>query len=460
MAVLRIVVSVAALLLPGPAMADMPAPRAQALDRTLAALVADRAAPVSGATLVVLERGREVYAGAKGLAVIDPADPARQRPLDPDTPVRVASISKLALAITAMRLVEEGRLDLDRDVGEVLGFPVRNPHWPDRPITLRMLLTHTSSLRDGSVYALPVQHSLEELLRANGPFDADGTRWAKPEEGADKGPGAWFTYTNLNMGVLAAMVERATGERFDIVVERLLLEPLSVQGGLQAGFDVRRLPDPVFAKLAPVYRKLKGETPDPAGVWTATVDDHRGERPDGFVSPFGVKATQPLSAYQVGRNGTTLSPQGGLRISARGLTRIVQVLAGEGAVDGVRILKPETVAMMLAPAWEYRPERPNGDTDLGFYQRFGLGVHCSGSAPPGGAPGTGDGWRDGGGPLLCGHMGDAYGLLGGALFQPGGDLAFAYLITGTSLNSWDAPSPFSAISRWETSIGQAVLEGR
>lgn len=420
------------------------------LDRTLAALVADPAAPVSGVALVVLDKGREAYAGAAGLAVIDPADPARQRPLDVDTPVRVASISKLAVAITAMRLVEEGRLALDQDVGEVLGFPVRNPHFPDRPITLRHLLTHTSSLRDGEVYALPVQHGLEELLRPGGPWDQDGSRWARPEaDGKDRGPGAYFTYCNLNLGVVATLMERVTGERFDETVDRLLFRPL----GIVAAFDVRRLPDPAFAKLAPVYRKMAGEETDPKGTWSARVDDYRGVRPDGFVSPFGITATQPLSAYQPGRNATTLAPQGGLRISARGLSRMLRVLLDRGTVDGVRVLAPETVDAMLAPAWRYLLGQESGDADRGLYRRWGLGVHClnSGVATDQLAPGA---------PAMCGHLGDAYGLIGGALVEPEHGLGLVYLITGTSLDSAAAAVPPAALTRWETAIGRAVLEGK
>ncbi|QJE74364.1 serine hydrolase [Aerophototrophica crusticola] len=431
-------------LLARPAVAET---RTELLDRTLAALVADKTAPVSGVALVVLDKGREAFANAAGLAVIDPADPARQQALDVDTPVRVASISKLAVAITALRLVEEGKLTLDGDAGAVLGFALRNPHWPDRPITLRHLLTHTSSLRDGEVYALPVQHSLEELVRPGGPWDKDGSRWAKPDgDGRDRGPGAWFSYANINLGVVATMMERVTGERFDSTVDRVLFRPL----GIQAGFDVRRLPDPAFAKLAPVYRKVTGEVSDPGGTWSAQVDDHRGVRPDGFVSPFGVTATLPLSAYQPGRNATTLAPQGGLRISARGLARMLRVLLDRGTVDGVRVLRPETVDAMLAPAWAF----PNGDgdTERGLYQRWGLGVHCLN---------TGEGDRIApGAPMLCGHLGDAYGLIGGALVDPAGGWGFVYLVTGTSLDSADASIPPSALTRWETTIGRAVLEGR
>src|SRR5687768_11651332 len=77
------------------------------------------------------------------------ADPATGRQVTIDDPVRIASVSKLVVAIGVMRLVEEGRLDLDRDVAAYLGWPLRNPAFPDRPISLRQLLSHTSSLRDG-----------------------------------------------------------------------------------------------------------------------------------------------------------------------------------------------------------------------------------------------------------------------------------------------------------------------
>src|SRR5688500_2909468 len=70
--------------------------------------------------------------GAAGLA-----DRASGRALTVDDPVRLASITKLHVALGVMRLVEQGRLDLDSDVSDRLGWTLRNPSFPDRPITLR-----------------------------------------------------------------------------------------------------------------------------------------------------------------------------------------------------------------------------------------------------------------------------------------------------------------------------------
>ena len=88
-----------------------------------------------------------------------------------DDPARIASITKLHVALGVMRLVEAGKLDLDRDVSDTLGWRLRNPAFPDRPITLRLLLSHRSSLRDRVDYAKVVWgREWDALLHA----DRDG----------------------------------------------------------------------------------------------------------------------------------------------------------------------------------------------------------------------------------------------------------------------------------------------
>ena len=120
-----------------------------------------------------------------------------------------------------MRLVEQGRLDLDRDVSNYLGWSLRNPAFADRPITLRLLLSHRSSLRDGVDYAIPLGTTLQSVLAAPAAFDAEHP------------PGTFFRYTNLNFPVIASVIEAAAGERFDRLMARLVLQPL----GLDACFN-------------------------------------------------------------------------------------------------------------------------------------------------------------------------------------------------------------------------------
>jgi CubicO group peptidase (beta-lactamase class C family) len=66
-----------------------------------------------------------------------------------------------------MRLVEQGKLALDTDVSRYLGYTLRNPYYPDAAITLRMLLSHTSSLRDDGGYNFPASTSLQSVMQAS-----------------------------------------------------------------------------------------------------------------------------------------------------------------------------------------------------------------------------------------------------------------------------------------------------
>ena len=108
----------------------------------LAALVAGtdpRAPQLAGVVGVVATRDSIVRAEAHGLA-----DIAAGRPLETGSVVRVASISKLVVAVAVWRLVEQGKLDLDSDVSRYLGWQLRHPAHPETPVTLRQLLSHRS----------------------------------------------------------------------------------------------------------------------------------------------------------------------------------------------------------------------------------------------------------------------------------------------------------------------------
>jgi len=93
---------------------------------------------------VALVRGDEiVWKGAFGKANIDKEIDATTTQLYP-----LGSVSKLFTGVSLLKLFEDGKLQLDDDVNDYLPFPVRNPKYPDVPITFRMLLTHSSSIGD------------------------------------------------------------------------------------------------------------------------------------------------------------------------------------------------------------------------------------------------------------------------------------------------------------------------
>ena len=165
------------------------------------------------------------------------ADKTSARALTPDDSVRVASVSKLVVAMGVMRMAESGALDLDRDVSTYLGWTLRNPTYPDVPLTLRMLLSHTSSLRDDADYAVPLGDSVRARVGNARAWDVDHR------------PGGWFRYSNLNFPVVASIMETVTGERFDKLMTRVVFTPLK----LDACFNWPMCSDAKLARKVVLY---------------------------------------------------------------------------------------------------------------------------------------------------------------------------------------------------------------
>ncbi len=378
-----------------------------------------RAPQLAGVIGVVADRNRILRAEAHGLA-----DIAANRPLKTDSVVRVASISKLVVAIAVWRLVEQGRLDLDRYVSDYLGWRLRHPAHPDAPVTLRQLLSHTSGIVDGPGYGFALEEQLKDRLT--------------PQHWGPGAPGKRFEYANLNYGIIATVMEAATGERFDRLMTRLVLAPLKID----AGYNWQGASDAAIARAAVLYRKGADETAwNPAGPWVAQVDDLKGKR---AACPVRSTAGCDLAAYRPGTNGTIFSPQGGLRIALPDLARIGQLLLRGGELGGVRLLKPATVRAMLTPVWQAGQGVP-GDDYHGQMLCYAAGPHClSGRAGATDQPVPGAAW--------VGHLGEAYGLLAGLWIDQRKGRVIAYALTGTGADPFPYPRVTSAFTSAEDII--------
>lgn len=358
------------------------------------------------AVRVVFDRERVRGVRAEGFA-----DHETGRPVTADDPVRVASISKLVVAIGVLRLVERHRLDLDADVSDLLGWRLRNPAFPDVPITLRLLLSHRSSLTDTVDYVLPLDADMRAVL-------SDPKAWD-----AVHPPGTWFHYTNFNFPVIAAVMERATRERFDRLMARLVLRPLR----LDACYNWASCMPAVRARAVVQYR---------AGVRTKDWPEQVAACP---VTPAR-DGSCDLAQWRAGVNGAIFSPQGGLRISARGLATIGRLLLGRGSVDGVRLLRPETFALLERPLWTAEPR--NGETEGGFYCRYGLAVTYLATVGCHDDP-FGDGRH------RFGHAGEAYGLRSGLWVDPVSGTGVAYFATDDSASETGFSATEQQLARGE-----------
>jgi CubicO group peptidase (beta-lactamase class C family) len=139
-----------------------------------------------------------------------------------------------------------------------------------------------------------------------------------------------------------------------------------------------------------------------------------------------------LARWKPGENGALFAPQGGLRISARGLARVGRMLLNAGTLDGVRILSPQSVGALLTQVWRF--DGSNGITDYGFYCSYG---HATQQVPTP-VPGCADD-MDARGRTLVGHAGDAYGLKSGIWIDRANGVGIAYFVTGVSEDASKGP---------------------
>ncbi len=103
---------------------------------------------IAGMSIIVVKKDSIVYHNYFGKR-----DIANNLPINDNTIYRIASISKSFVSTAIMQLVEKNQLSLNADISTILGFQVRNPNFPNDPITVEMLLTHTSSLSDNAGYS-------------------------------------------------------------------------------------------------------------------------------------------------------------------------------------------------------------------------------------------------------------------------------------------------------------------
>jgi|SaaInl3SG_22_DNA_1037383.scaffolds.fasta_scaffold00726_12 CubicO group peptidase (beta-lactamase class C family) len=335
-------------------------------------------------------------------------DVERNLPVEPHTAFRVASISKAATALGFFQLWANGQIDLDQDLNELLDdaqpSPIQHPDFPDVAITPRMLLSHTSGLRDGAGYgpflnatyaaaAGPAIPSISSVLHP------EGDHYTPDMWGSE--PGTNFTYANINFGLLGTAMEAVTGERFDVWMRDATFAPLS----LNASFNVSDLDD--INDLAVLYRYVNG--------WVPQADDFQGEWPN----------PENLDGYAPGTNAARFAPQGGLRCSAPDLLKLVSewTLLASGGTNA-QLLPEPAVNQLRNEAWSF--DGSNGNTYGGLFEAWGHGLHLdafeSTSYPAQGQTAS-----------AFGHPGEAYGLISGAYHVVGSDgcgWRFAYLING------------------------------
>ena len=388
------------------------------LTEELSAMIGDTGTGVPGLGVIIFKDGREVYANFFGSRVLG----KNPKPVIRQSRFRVASVSKMFTVFTILQLVEQGKLSLDDDAGELLGFELRNPNQPCKKISVRMLASHTSSIRDGKIYSLPPEVSVAELFRPDGAFWEDGNHFAPSEEKI----GEFFTYSNLNYGLLGTIVEAVTGTRFDVYQRENILRQLDAK----ADYLPANLSAEEFEQLGALYRKKNScGVWNEFGSWCAQIDDFNGLQPDkdtvALQNPYAenFQAVCSLKNYRVGTNATFFSPQGGLRISFAEIGHALEMLINDGIFRGRKILSRRSLETMFKPHWTFNPRKPNGSTCDGAFLSYGLGTYRV----------------DFPALTLVGHGGEAFGMISGLFVVEGTRNGFAYMLNGQAVDLENDP---------------------
>ncbi|MEO0733440.1 MAG: serine hydrolase domain-containing protein [Bacteroidota bacterium] len=288
---------------------------------------------VPGIAAVVVKDTAIVWSKGHGFA-----DIATERKMTPHSIMNIASVSKTITATAVMQLWEAKKIDLDADINQYLNFTVRNPNFSNVPVTVRQLLTHTSSIADGNSLKLgfectPPSKSLSEWLYHY--FTEGGMYFDKGANFHDFAPGTGREYSNVGYGLLGLIVEEVTGLSFNQYVKAHIFAPLAMNdsGYFLNEVDTTRMVTP-YLYLGPLQKNL-------------------GDSENQVLPHFN-----PYCRY-----GFWNYPDGLVRTSVSDLAKFTFAYMSNGYYQGKRLLKKETIDLMLSPQLS---EEVNEDQDQGL----------------------------------------------------------------------------------------------
>ena len=317
-----------------------------------------------GLALVAVNNGEVVLNETYGYKNLDTKEPIAK-----DDIFRIASISKSFCATAIMQLVEQGKLSLDQDVSELVGFEVRNPNFPDKVITVKMLLSHTASMSDANGYF---------SLNAINP-DSSAT-WKQAWN--SYAPETGYEYCNLGFNTLGTIVERVSGERYDQYIVNHILNPIGVYGG----YEVLSLDSTKFVNIY---------------TWNEETGEYI-HKPAAYA-----KRAEEIENYVFGQSTPIFSPTGGLKISAHDLAKVMKMHMNLGTTpEGTQIISKESAEAMQSIV---APKTDEGDA-------YGFAIRTSKQLLDG--------------HTMIGHTGSAYGVYTSMFWNSERNFGFVVMTNG------------------------------
>ncbi len=276
---------------------------------------------VAGLSVSVIKNESIFWSNSYGYANI-----GKSIPMSVDAIMNIASISKTITAMAVLQLWERGQLDLDADINKYLAFKVRNPNFPETPITIRQLLTHTSSINDSKAYyesyacGDPVI-DLPDWIKSY--FESSGKYYDEKNNFHSWKPGEGYKYSNVAFGLLGFIIEEITKQPFSEYCKINIISPLGMNNSAWFIKDIDTL------KQAKQYVKA-----------------NRRNKKSEWISKLNSLQTDDY--FQLCNYSFYNYPDGLFKTSVKELSYFLRAIMNQGAYNGERVLKKTTVSEMLS----------------------------------------------------------------------------------------------------------------
>ena len=387
--------------------------------KRIESIINNKDSPLLAGGLAVIKDNQTLFCKSIGKARLN-KDGTVNKTSNEFVKYRTASISKLFTAIAIWQLEEKGSLNITDEASKYLNFTLRNPNFPETPITIEMLLSHTSSISEkGPNYNIPYNHHISEFFLEDSDIYYNGS-YSKTNY-----PG-YYDYMNINYCLLGTIIENVSKQRFDLYMIEHVLEPLNITGS----FNIYEMSKEALDETGTLYEKLTNGEFDINGTWTARMDDFINGYPEANYSE-----------YVIGTNGALYGPMGDLRISLTELTHLVYMFLNNGTYNNNIILKKETIEKMFKIIWKYDKEKNNGNTYNDYDYAYAGGPSVITNIGR-------NRLHEKKNLNFSGHTADAYGLFGGLFFDRIKGYGLVYRGNGVSINLEKNVYSFSPYNKW------------
>ena len=306
---------------------------------------------IPGLSISVVKEGGIVWEKYFGYANID-----ENILVDENTMFILSSVSKTVTATALMQLFEEDLFSLEDDIDGYLPFNINHPDYPLTPITFKMLLSHTSGIKDnwGVMPYYDGDSQLELSYYLNQYFTPGGEFYNSNSNFTNSAPGTNYNYSNIGAALIGLLVEEISNQPFNEYCNENIFEPLGMDNAFWLLSEIENLDqvalpyqltggsgDTCFEIGCGIYNENNPCFCDSACVdyedCCSDYEDVCGE--DGTGSGPG-----NLTAYE--NYGYADYPSGQLRTTSNNLAKFANAYIGNGIHDEVRILDSETVELI------------------------------------------------------------------------------------------------------------------